>query len=80
MIVVSGASGFVGRRLVPRLLEQFPATDLRCLVKDNDDHFGEQGTAILHSLTAPRSRQPADKPQMSADGRGSATLHRPAAN
>ncbi|MCI0541840.1 MAG: NAD(P)-dependent oxidoreductase, partial [Verrucomicrobiales bacterium] len=48
-VVVSGASGFIGRRLALRLKCEFRGIDLTCLVKSNDDAFGERGTDILIS-------------------------------
>jgi len=49
MIVVSGASGFIGRRLAARLAIERPAADLRCLVRASDDTFCQAGSAFLRS-------------------------------
>jgi nucleoside-diphosphate-sugar epimerase len=47
VIVVTGASGFVGRRLAARLATERPGSELRCLVKANDDAFGRSGERVL---------------------------------
>lgn len=49
MIIISGASGFIGRRLAAQLRGQQPGTDLRCLAKENDDAFGQSGVRHLKS-------------------------------
>ena len=49
MIIVSGASGFIGRRLAAQLRAQQPGADLRCLVRENDDAFGQSGVRHLKS-------------------------------
>src|SRR3989442_1522538 len=50
MIIISGASGFIGRRLAARVIAEWPQTGLSCLVKTNDDAFGQGGTEFLRSL------------------------------
>src|SRR5438477_11201762 len=50
MIIISGASGFIGRRVAARLIAERPAAELRCLVKANDDAFGQLGMEFLRSL------------------------------
>jgi nucleoside-diphosphate-sugar epimerase len=54
MILISGASGFIGRRLAVRLAAERPAEDLRCLVGAREDAFCQTGTSFLRS----RSLQP----------------------
>ena len=49
MIVISGASGFVGRRLAVQVANERPGVDLRCLVKAEDDEFGRSGIAMLEA-------------------------------
>src|SRR5687768_10222429 len=49
MIIVSGASGFIGRRLASRLVAERPDADVRCLVKAEDDAFGQRGVEVLRS-------------------------------
>src|SRR2546428_14105651 len=49
MIVISGASGFVGRRLAVRLKTEWPAAELKCLVKLDDDNFCANGNELLLS-------------------------------
>src|SRR5579863_6575768 len=51
MIILSGASGFIGRRLAVGLSSGRPPSDLRCLVRVRDDSFGENGSAFLKSLS-----------------------------
>jgi nucleoside-diphosphate-sugar epimerase len=48
-IVVTGASGFIGRRLAARVQGCRPGSDLRCLVKDREDPFGLGGADFLLS-------------------------------
>ena len=72
MILLSGASGFVGRRLATRLAADHPNADLRCLVKDDDDAFGRAGiTRLEHHGIRP-------VPTELTTGRGLSGLTRPA--
>lgn len=48
-IIVTGASGFIGRRLAARLQTVQPGSELLCLVKDKEDAFGGSGVEFLLS-------------------------------
>jgi nucleoside-diphosphate-sugar epimerase len=48
-LIISGASGFIGRRLATRLKSSRPSTDLHCLVKKGEDDFGRSGVECLLS-------------------------------
>lgn len=48
-IIISGASGFIGRRLAARLRLQHPHARMRCLVKSKEDTFGREGVDFLRS-------------------------------
>lgn len=71
MIIVSGASGFIGRRLAARLVAEQPEADVRCLVKAEDDAFGQRGAEHLRSFGI----QPI--PTELVSGRGLAGLRSP---
>ena len=47
MIVLSGASGFVGRRLALRAKSKYGSADLTCLVWDSPHAYEQQGQAFL---------------------------------
>ena len=47
--LLTGASGFIGRRLAARLQTVHPEANLRCLVKTQDDPFCESGACFLRS-------------------------------
>jgi nucleoside-diphosphate-sugar epimerase len=46
-IVVTGASGFIGRRLAARLQADRPDAELRCLIKPEEDSFCRTGVDFL---------------------------------
>ncbi len=48
-IILTGASGFIGRRLAARVRGYRPKSHLRCLVKDCEDAFGLGGADFLLS-------------------------------
>jgi UDP-glucose 4-epimerase len=54
IVIVSGASGFIGRRLAARIRVKRPELQLRCLVKSGEDPFDRTGIEFLRS----RSLQP----------------------
>src|SRR3989442_1373122 len=48
-ILLTGASGFIGRRLAKCLQSERPEANLHCLVKTQDDPFCESGVSLLRS-------------------------------
>lgn len=52
-IIVTGATGFIGRRLIKELLKNYPAEKILCLIKDNirnNDELEISGRKILKDL------------------------------
>src|SRR6266536_1233986 len=49
LIVISGASGFVGRRLAVRVADAYPAARLFCYVTRDDSAYESQGKQTLAS-------------------------------
>ena len=52
-IIVTGATGFIGRRLIKELLKHYPADNILCLIKDNisdNDELEISGRKILNEL------------------------------
>lgn len=47
--ILTGASGFIGRRLAERLRSDRPDAILKCLVKETEDAFGRSGVELLLS-------------------------------
>lgn len=50
-IMVTGASGFIGRRLAAQIRKDAPAAVLSCLVKEVEDSFGRSGVDFLRSCS-----------------------------
>jgi UDP-glucose 4-epimerase len=48
-VIVTGASGFIGRRFAARLQSEHPDMQMSCLVKTGEDAFGQSGIEILSS-------------------------------
>src|SRR2546430_5658161 len=46
-ICLSGASGFIGRRLAPKLLDSFPTARIECLTGLGDSDFERAGKDVL---------------------------------
>lgn len=49
MIILTGASGFIGRRLAVRLATEYPGELVLCLVKQDEDVFCQTGVSLLRS-------------------------------
>lgn len=51
-IIITGASGFIGRRLAARLGVHYPVTNVGCLINKTEDAFGRSGVEFLlsHSM------------------------------
>ena len=52
-IIITGATGFIGRRLIKELLKHYPAENILCLIKDNisdNDELEMSGRKILRDL------------------------------
>lgn len=47
MIIVTGATGFIGRRIIPKLLAACPDSKVLCLVKDADNDLEISGRRLL---------------------------------
>jgi thioester reductase-like protein len=85
-VVVSGATGFLGREVVRGLLEQSPETRIVCLVRGNDAADAEARVAkLLDEVIAPAARDDAGRrvralrsnleaPQLGLDDRSYAAL------
>ena len=46
-ILITGASGFIGRRLVRQIKEAFPDCDLQCLVSPIQSDYEDQGRDMV---------------------------------
>lgn len=46
-IVITGATGFVGRRLIPQIVKIYPHNKILCLVKNQDNNFESEGRKII---------------------------------
>lgn len=52
MVIITGANGFVGQELAPRLLKHFKISEILFLVGKGDTALNRQGTRILKNLGA----------------------------
>lgn len=51
MIIITGATGFIGRRLIPRIVQSYAPDQLLCLVHaDADNDLERSGRAVLDQL------------------------------
>jgi len=50
MIIVTGATGFIGTRVAARLIEQYPKTEIVCLIRDVTNGFEKRGRQVLAKL------------------------------
>lgn len=50
IILVTGATGFVGRRLMPMLVKKYGSHNILCLVRDEQSDFESEGRRVLDSL------------------------------
>lgn len=50
MIIVTGATGFIGRRVVARLVAEYPEREVVCLVRDADNALELTGREVLARL------------------------------
>lgn len=50
MIVVTGATGFIGRRVIATLSEVYPKFEIVCLVRDPRSDFEQAGKELLSNL------------------------------
>lgn len=49
-IIVTGATGFIGRRLLPLLVKKYGKKSILCLVKKNDSTYEKAGRKVLDKL------------------------------
>lgn len=49
-IIITGATGFIGRRLIKEILKVYPAENILCLIRDRTDELEISGRKILEGL------------------------------
>lgn len=47
MVIVTGATGFIGRRVVPLARDYFPSEEIVCLIKENLNDWEKRGEKII---------------------------------
>ncbi|GEM_PF-609717 len=50
MLMITGATGFIGRRLIKRLVQKYPPGEIVCLVYDQDSEQEKIGRLLLDEL------------------------------
>lgn len=50
MIIVTGGTGFIGRRLVPVLVKKYGNKNILCLIKKSDTQYEKDGRKVLSQL------------------------------
>lgn len=49
-IIISGATGFIGRRLIKEIIKEYPLKNILCLIRDQVDELEISGRKILQEL------------------------------